>query len=243
MATQPVPPQTVSVGGGFQPTAVSPPESGNQLQITPEQIAAAAQAESEAQVETETQAPSAPSRTSAIPSSEPGLTPMLNLANLQARGQETRTLQWPFGYRDCRTWVQRYIIPMMSGFVVCGPYDVALRVTVDFGQAELVNERLVVPVIEVTAGGVSGDADVELTPDDQVVLIESADGNRLWPTAAQLASEPYTIGLEGAYRYDTSMSFLARMDEALAEACTASGAIGEVFGFSQYQADFVGGCG
>lgn len=203
-----------------------------------------ADAPTQVQLEPETQpSPSYdPSPTTVSELTEQDQAPSFSLATLRGRGEETEVVEVPFGYQDCRDWFARWFARSWAGLQVCGPYTVVIEVTVDFGRAVLMGDRVMVPIVAAVAGELVNPSGYEpLTSTTEVILLTDTLGYNNWPTQAELAAQANLYVTQwvssGGIAYDD------RVQQVEDQLCgESSSVIGEAFGFNVFQADFIGGC-
>lgn len=234
--------QEVTVGGQFRPTQVPPPDTTSFERTT----TVSTENASSAQPELATQVQIAPTRVSVAELTEEDRVPFFSLASLRSREMESRIVELPFGYWDCGSWFERYIIPMMSGFKACGPYYLTVEITVDFARAETMNGQTSIPITQVVDKGLVYPEGGEPFPANQpVILMVDEAGLVTWPTQTELwNNEPNVeIGVAGPWTTGSEMGQKQRVQQLLDELCETNGVlVGEAFGFNRYQADFVGHC-
>lgn len=232
ITTAAVQPQTVVVGNAFQPTEVPVPERSDLL-TRPRTNAVA---EAEVSIQTEQRLP--PPTTARVTDLE--APPRYNLANLRSRGWETRTLELPFGYADCRNWIERWVLRTIAGYKACGPYLLSVDVTANFSSADLLGGVIQIPYTVQVASKTGPENGF---PHDIVWLAIDDLGNAVWPTQAEIAQETENIPLGGIGPWQVSeISYDERYRQVIASVCLDSGLVAEVFQFGESQANFVGGC-
>lgn len=235
--------QTLPASQGFRPIKVPAPVSGNELELSAEEVAVL-QVQAEITAEAEAAAEAQPL---IIPPSNARLTEQevtspYSLAIVHSRGKENRTVEVPFGYMDCRSFWEK-VMRTFFGLQVCGPYFITVTISANFGNAVMEGSRLSVP-FALTVAELISPADVPVFAGDVVWLAVDNTGTVAWPTQAELAAGTATldIGVEGPWTH-REVDYDERWQQALDTLCADDGQLtAEAFSFNQYQASFQGGC-